>query len=60
MVLIGMTKNDSEFLQCLRAGISGYLLREASAEDVLEGVRAVEAGEAVCPGALCSVLFRYF
>ena len=60
ILLIGMAKDDREFLQCVRAGISGYLLRDASAGEVLQGVQAVYAGEAVCPGALCSALFRYF
>ena len=39
--------------------MGGYLPRDASAKDVLEGVRALQAGEAVCPGALCATLFRY-
>jgi len=60
VLLIGMAKDDREFLQCVRAGISGYLLRDASATEVLQGVQAVFAGEAVCPGALCAALFRYF
>ena len=60
ILLIGMAKDEREFLQCVRAGISGYLLRDASAGEVLQGVQAVHAGEAVCPGALCSALFRYF
>jgi DNA-binding NarL/FixJ family response regulator len=60
VLLIGMAKDDREFLQCVRAGISGYLLRDASAGEVLQGVRAVYAGEAVCPGALCAALFRFF
>ena len=60
ILLIGMAKDEREFLQCVRAGISGYLLRDASASEVLQGVQAVSAGEAVCPGALCAVLFRYF
>jgi DNA-binding NarL/FixJ family response regulator len=60
MLLIGSTNKDGEFLQCVRAGISGYLLRDASADEVLAGIRAVHAGEAVCPGALCTVLFQYF
>ncbi len=60
ILLIGMTKEKGEFLQCVRAGISGYLWKDAAADDVLEGIRAVQAGEAVCPGALCTVLFRYF
>ena len=60
ILLIGMAKDEREFLQCVRAGISGYLLRDASAGEVLQGVQAVYAGEAVCPGALCAALFRYF
>ncbi|MCU1239487.1 MAG: two component transcriptional regulator, LuxR family [Candidatus Acidoferrum typicum] len=60
ILLIGMAKDEREFLKCVRAGISGYLLRDASASEVLQGVQAVSAGEAVCPGALCAALFRYF
>ena len=60
ILLIGMAKDEREFLQCVRAGISGYLLRDASAGEVLQGVQAVHAGEAVCPGTLCAALFRYF
>lgn len=60
ILLIGMAEDEREFLQCVRAGISGYLLRDASADEVLDGVQAVHAGQAVCPGALCAVLFRYF
>ena len=60
VLLLGMAKNAAEFLQCVRAGISGYLLHDASADEVLAGVRGVYAGEAVCPGTLCMALFRYF
>jgi DNA-binding NarL/FixJ family response regulator len=60
ILLIGSPKEDGEFLQCVRAGISGYLWRDASVDDVLEGILAVQAGEAVCPGVLCTALFRYF
>jgi DNA-binding NarL/FixJ family response regulator len=60
ILLVGTTKESGEFLQCVRAGISGYLWKDASADEVLEGIRAVQAGEAVCRGALCTALFRYF
>jgi len=60
ILLLGMAKSEGEFLQCVRAGISGYLLHDASSAEVLEGVRAVRRGEAVCPGKLCAALFRYF
>ncbi len=60
ILLLGMAKREAEFLRCVRAGISGYLLHDASADEVLAGVLAVHAGEAVCPGMLCTALFRYF
>jgi DNA-binding NarL/FixJ family response regulator len=60
ILLLGTVRNEAEFLQCVRAGISGYLLHDASSEEVLQGVRAVHAGEAICPGVLCAALFRYF
>jgi DNA-binding NarL/FixJ family response regulator len=59
ILLIGMTGETVEFLQCVRAGVRGYLPRDASAEDVVEAVRALQAGEAVCPGAFCATLFNY-
>jgi DNA-binding NarL/FixJ family response regulator len=60
ILLIGVTGEEAEFLQCVRAGVRGYLPREASAEDVVEAVRALQGGEAICPGTLCASLFRYF
>ena len=59
IMLIGVTGAEMEFLQCVRAGVSGYLPRDASAEDVVEGIRALRAGEAVCPGTFCAALFHY-
>jgi DNA-binding NarL/FixJ family response regulator len=60
ILMIGMPKDERGFFQCVRAGVSGYLLRDASAGEVLQSVQAVHAGEAVCSGTLCAVLFRYF
>ena len=60
ILLVGMTEDEAEFFQYVRAGIRGYLPRDASAEDLLEAMRAVQAGEAVCPGSLCALLFRFF
>ncbi|HEY2544730.1 MAG TPA: response regulator transcription factor [Candidatus Acidoferrum sp.] len=60
ILLVGMTEDEVEFFQYVRAGIKGYLPRDASAEDVLEAMHAVQAGDAVCPGSLCALLFRFF
>jgi DNA-binding NarL/FixJ family response regulator len=60
VLLLGMNANEGEFLQCVRAGISGYLPQDASSKEVLNAIQSVAAGEAVCRGSLCRVLFRYF
>jgi DNA-binding NarL/FixJ family response regulator len=60
IILLGVDNNEESFLHAVRCGAVGYLLREASALDVLAAVRAVARGEAVCPPQLTLSLFRYF
>lgn len=43
ILVIGMTRDQGEFLQCVRAGVSGYLLQDSSAAEVLEAIEAVHA-----------------
>lgn len=58
VVLIGMDSDEEQFLATVRAGVTGYLLKDASASDVLNAVRSVFRGEAVCPPQFCCTLFR--
>jgi two-component system nitrate/nitrite response regulator NarL len=58
-VLIGMEPAEQQFLNAVRFGVTGYLLPDASASDVVAAVRAVNRGEAVCSPQLCSALFRF-
>ena len=60
IVLIGMAEQESAFLDCVRAGVYGYVLRDAAAIDVVNAVRAVIQGEAVCPAQMTLTLFRHF
>jgi DNA-binding NarL/FixJ family response regulator len=46
--------------QYLRAGISGLLPAEATAEEVILAARAINNGEGICSGMQCATLFRYF
>jgi DNA-binding NarL/FixJ family response regulator len=59
IVLLGMEDDPQIFLQAVRAGVSGYLLGDASAEETLTAVRRVANGEAVCPPRLCFHLFQF-
>ena len=60
IVMMGMKADGSEFLQCVRAGVTGYLLMDASTEEVVEAIRVVREGGATCPAKLCMELFHYF
>src|SRR4029077_2195797 len=60
IILIGVDDNEESFLHAVRSGAVGYLVREASALDVLAAVRAGAPGEAVCPPQLTLALFRHF
>ncbi len=59
IILVGMEPDEEQFVASVRFGVTGYLLQDASASDVVAAVRAVFRGEAVCPPQLCSVLFRF-
>jgi DNA-binding NarL/FixJ family response regulator len=58
ILLIDMEDDSEAFLKCVRAGAVGYLLKDASAADVISAVRAVAQGQAVCPPQLCMTLFK--
>jgi two-component system nitrate/nitrite response regulator NarL len=58
IVLLGMEEDEDVFLAAVRAGMVGYLLKEASASDVVTAVRGVAQDEASSPPRLCRALFR--
>ena len=58
VVLFGMDEDPEVFIQAVRRGIAGFVLKNASATDLLEAVRTVAQGEATCPPKFCKVLFK--
>ena len=58
VVLFGMDEDPEVFIQAVRRGIAGFVLKNASATDLLEAVRTVAQGEASCPPKFCKVLFK--
>jgi two-component system, NarL family, response regulator DevR len=59
VVMIGMDARPDAFLQAVRDGVAGYVLKDASAVEVASAVRAVASNQAVCPPDLCLTLFQY-
>lgn len=58
IILFGMDEDPDIFLRAVRRGVAGYVLKNASATDLLDAVRTVAQGEAVCPAKFCKVLFK--
>jgi len=59
ILMIGMEAEEGAFLKAVSAGAAGYVLKDASAMDVVTAIRAISRDEAVCPPNLCLALFRY-
>jgi len=59
LVMVGMEADAAVFLRVVQAGALGYVLKDASAIEVARTIRAVAAGEAVCPVALSAALFQW-
>ncbi|MGC0777878.1 MAG: response regulator, partial [Candidatus Acidiferrum sp.] len=52
VLLFGMNEDPNVFLKAVFLGICGYLLKDASAAEIVAAVRAAVRGEATCPPSL--------
>lgn len=59
VVMVGMEADEGVFLRLVREGVLGYVLTDASADEVWRAIQDVAAGEAVCPPSLSVALFRF-
>lgn len=57
-VMVGMEEDEATFLRAVGEGVVGYVLKDASAADIVRVIRAVAAGEAVCPPRFSMSLFQ--
>lgn len=60
VVAFGMEESEEAFLAAVRAGVVGYVLKDAYSSEVVGAVRAAAQGEAVCPPRLCLCLLAHF
>jgi two-component system, NarL family, response regulator DevR len=58
-VMIGMESQEADFLNAVREGVAGYVLREASAAEVSAALHTVAIGESVCPPCFMEKLFQH-
>jgi DNA-binding NarL/FixJ family response regulator len=54
VIILTMYRRDDYVFEAIKAGASGYLLKEVELEELLEAIRAVSRGEAVIDSAVAS------
>jgi DNA-binding NarL/FixJ family response regulator len=59
VVLFGMEESSEAFLKAMHLGVSAYVLKDASASEVVAAVLAVAQGDAVCPPKLCMSFIQH-
>ena len=59
VLLFGMNEDPDVFLKAVFLGICGFLLKDASAAEIVAAVRAAARGEATCPPSLCMSLIQH-
>jgi two-component system, NarL family, response regulator DevR len=57
VVLVAMDDDKKHFLRAVKQGVLGYVLQDSPAIEVIDAIRAVGRGEAICPRHFTRVLF---
>ena len=58
-VLFGMDEDPEAYMKSVYLGVYGYVLKDASATEIIAAVRGVARGEAFCPAKLYMALIRH-
>ncbi|XID92908.1 response regulator [Paenibacillaceae bacterium WGS1546] len=59
VLMLTMFKDDDSVITGMKAGASGYILKDADKEDIVLAIRVVAAGEAIFGGDIASRLIAY-
>ena len=57
VIILGMPDLTNEIMACIEAGATGYILKEASFEYLVESIRSVNRGESFCSPRMAASLF---
>lgn len=60
ILVVTLFRDDESIFAALRAGARGYVLKDASEEEMLRAIRAVAAGEAIFSPGVASRIIRFF
>ncbi|MBU2711492.1 two-component system response regulator NarL [Zooshikella harenae] len=56
IIMLTVSDNDADVIQCIRAGADGYLLKDMEPEDILDKIKQVVLGRMVISERLAEVL----
>jgi len=59
VLMLTMFKDDDSVITGMKAGASGYILKDADKEDIVRAIRVVAAGEAIFGGDVANRLIAY-
>lgn len=57
VIILGMVDLTDEIMACIEAGAAGYILKEASFENLVETIHSVYRGESFCSPEMTASLF---
>jgi len=57
--MLTMFKDDDSVISAMKAGASGYILKDSDKDDIVRVIRSVAAGEAIFGGDVASRLIAY-
>ena len=58
LVALSVSENEWEVLECARAGVTGYVSRDATCDDLADAVEGTARGELRCPPRVAAILRR--
>ena len=58
VIVIGVREMAAEILACIEAGASGYTLLDSPLDHLVDTIRTVHRGEALCPPDILALLFE--
>ncbi len=60
ILMLTMSDDESDLFEAIKAGASGYLLKDLPGEEVAEAIRKVHDGQAIIPPGMAATLLREF
>jgi len=58
IVALAVSENEENIVGCAEAGITGYVAREASLDELIETVIGAQKGEFCCPPKIAACIFK--